>query len=462
MNTFASAIDNQLTTTENGMKARKSSASACVDLFYKIGASRGKNIVPSFIAAQAENQELALRIALWARDVRGGAGERQIFRDILQHLEYTEHPELCRVIPKVPELGRWDDLLVFTGKAQELADSYILAALAKNNQLCAKWMPRQGPHAERLRKRIGVSPKQWRKWLVSLTNVVEQKMCAKQWSQINFSQVPSLAHARYKQAFNRNAPQEYQAYANKLKTGETKINAAAVYPYDVIKGVQMQPRYSAAEVSVLEAQWNALPNYIGNADVLPLVDVSGSMCTPVSGLTVTALVVAVSLGLYCADKNSGAFNGCFLTFSESPELLNLRGSIVQKVQQMVRSNWAMNTNIAKAFRSILKTAVEGKVAQDQMPKILLILSDMQFDQCIQGYSAFELLEKEYETHGYEMPKVVFWNLAARDNAPVRFDQQGTALVSGFSPSVLKAILGGENFTPEGIMLKAVMQERYSY
>lgn len=462
MNTFASAIDNQLTTTENGMKARKSSASACVDLFYKIGASRGKNIVPSFIAAQAENQELALRIALWARDVRGGAGERQIFRDILQHLEYTEHPELCRVIPKVSELGRWDDLLVFTGKAQELADSYILAALAKNNQLCAKWMPRQGPHAERLRKRIGVSPKQWRKWLVSLTNVVEQKMCAKQWSQINFSQVPSLAHARYKRAFSRNAPQEYQAYANKLKTGETKINAAAVYPYDVIKGVQMQPRYSAAEVSVLEAQWNALPNYIGNADVLPLVDVSGSMCTPVSGLTVTALDVAVSLGLYCADKNSGAFNGCFLTFSESPELLNLRGSIVQKVQQMVRSNWAMNTNIAKAFRSILKTAVEGKVAQDQMPKILLILSDMQFDQCIQGYSAFELLEAEYSAHGYTMPKVVFWNLAARDNAPVRFDQQGTALVSGFSPSVLKAILGGENFTPEGIMLKAVMQERYSY
>lgn len=462
MNTFAHAIDNQLTTTENGMKARKSSANACVDLFYKIGASRGKNIVPNFVAAQAENKELALRIALWARDVRGGAGERKIFRDILQYLESTNYPELYRIIAKVPELGRWDDLLVFTTSyAQEIADTYILGALSKNNQLCAKWMPRQGVHAERLRKRIGVTPKQWRKWLVSLTNVVEQKMCAKQWNQINFNQVPSLAHARYKRAFGRNAPQEYGAYASRLKTGNAKINAAAVYPYDVLKGVHML-RYSHVETSVLEAQWNALPNYMGSADVLPLVDVSGSMQVSVGGIAVTALDIAVSLGLYCADKNKGAFNGCFLTFSERPELLNLRGSILQKVQQLVSSNWGMNTNIAKAFKKILETAVEGKVEQSAMPKILLILSDMQFDQCIQGYSAFELLRAKYSAHGYTMPKVVFWNLAARDNAPVKFDQQGTSLVSGFSPSVLKAILSGENFTPEGIMLKAVMDSRYDF
>ena len=457
---FKDAIVDQVAFTENGMKARKQTGSKCVDLFFKIGASRGKDIIPHFVAALAESRELALRIAQWARDVRGGAGERQIFKDILKFLNAVNAPELESLIKKTPELGRWDDLLVLEGGRSNMADKPILEALKRGDQLCAKWMPRQGPHAERLRKQLKLSPKEWRKLLVGLTHVVEQQMCAKQWEAINFDHVPSLAHARYRQAFLRNSTIAYQKYLGLLKKGEAKVNVGAVYPYDVLKGAHSYSySWREDEAELIVAQWNALPNYIGSANILPLVDVSGSMMVSVSGGT-SALDVAVSLGLYCADKNTGPFNGCFLTFSERPELLYLQGSIVEKTRQMVKAHWEMNTNIALAFDKILETAVAGKVSQTEMPEILLILSDMQFDECVNGYSAFEALERKYQEAGYQMPKVVFWNLAAKDNAPVRFDQHGTAMVSGFSPQLLKSILAAENFTPEGIMLRAVMVPRY--
>ena len=454
---FKQAVLSQLTTTENGMPAYKQTGSKCVDLFFKIGASRGQDIIPHFVAAWVENRELALRIAQWARDIRGGAGERQIFKDILKFLNAVDAPELESLIKKTPELGRWDDLLVLE---HPQADKLIITALQRGDKLCAKWMPRQGPHAERLRKQLKLTPKGWRKLVVGLTNVVEQQMCAKRWDEINFEQVPSLAHSRYRTAFARNAQLAYPDYISRLKAGKAKVNVGAVYPYDVLKGVHAFS-YSTRrdEQELIVAQWNALPNYIGSANILPLVDVSGSMMVSVSGGT-SAMDVAVSLGLYCADKNTGPFNGCFLTFSERPELLYLQGSIIQKAQQMVKSRWGMNTNISLAFDKILETAVAGKVSQAEMPEILLILSDMQFDGCVNGYSAFEALERKYQEAGYQMPKVVFWNLAAKDNVPVRFDQHGTAMVSGFSPQLLKSILAVKNFTPEGIMLRTVMIPRY--
>jgi hypothetical protein len=179
---------------------------------------------------------------------------------------------------------------------------------------------------------------------------------------------------------------------------------------------------------------------------------------------VTCLDVAVSLGLYLADKNVGKFKDTFLTFSGSPELLHLKGNIIQKCQQMVKSNWDMNTNLVKAMDKILKTAVEGNVSQEEMPQMLLILSDMQFDQCAKfDDSAMQMITRKFQAAGYNVPTIVFWNLRAADNVPAKFDQRGVALISGFSPSIMKAVLSGdtEQFTPEGIMLKAVMSDRYA-
>ena len=471
MNTFAQAIDNQLTVTENGMVARVATANAVVDLFY--GATRGVGIVPKFVAAYVQDSELTLRVVQWIRDVRGGSGERQLVRDILLHMEQYYPQDAMRLMTKLPELGRWDDLLVvMTPELKQVAYTMISDALKSGNGLCAKWMPRQGPLAMELRAFMGLSPKAYRKMLVGLTKVVESQMCAKDWDNINFSHVPSVAHARYKKAFGRNTA-KYSEYVVALKNGEpgAKVNAGAVYPYDVLKGALHSyelATMSADEVAVIEAQWGAMPNWIGDASVLPLVDVSGSMTCKAGGRNsksdLSCMDVAVSLGLYFADKNRGVFKDCFLTFSAQPELLRLRGSITQKITQMTESDWGMNTNLNSAMELILKTAVKGKVSQADMPATLVILSDMQFDQCVtHNDSALEMIARKYEAAGYTMPRVVFWNLnAGYGNAPAKFDESGVALVSGFSPAIASAVLSGdsEQFTPESVMRRAVMVPRY--
>ena len=473
MNTFVEAVKNQEARTANGMKARKSTANAIVDLFYNAGASRGKNIVPAFTAAMAEDRELALRVAAWLRDARGGAGERQLFRDILVHLEKTDTEAAKALLAKVPELGRWDDLFVFkTKELKEVAYTMLGDALREKNGLAAKWTPRQGPIAAEIRAFFGMSPKFYRKSLVEMTKVVETQMCAKDWDSINFSHVPSVAASRYKKAFNRNT-EAYAKYVAELmkdpkdRTIEVKVNAGAVYPYDVLKGRinTYGVKFDKTELNLIEKQWEALPNYVGDASILPLVDVSGSMSCPAGKNTkLSCLEVAVSLGLYLADKNKGKFKDTFLTFSGKPELLHLKGNINQKIDQMVKSSWDMNTNLNKAFEKILDTAMKGGVPQEEMPAMVLILSDMQFDQCVNhDDSAIEMIARKYRDAGYTLPKVVFWNLnAAYGNAPVKFDKSGTALVSGFSPAVVKPLLAGdlETFTPEAVMLKTIMDDRY--
>ena len=468
MSTFVEAVKNQEARTKNGMKARKSTANSCVDLFFKIGASRGKDITKDFVAAFAEDKDLALRIALWSRDARGGSGERQLFRDILVYLEKFDPESAKALVHKIPELGRWDDIFIFkTKELKEFAYDMLGDALRNRNGLAAKWTPRQGPIALEIRNYFGMSPKFYRKSLVSLTKVVETNMCAKDWDSINFSHVPSVASARYKKAFFRNT-EKYKEYVASLVKGEdgVKVNAAAVYPYDVLKGLSS---YNNVELSLVEKQWEALPNYVGDASILPLVDVSGSMSCPAGGRnsksSVSCLDVAVSLGLYLADKNKGKFKDTFLTFSGSPQLLNLKGTILQKVKQMNASEWGMNTDIVKAMDKILKTALQGGVPQSEMPEILLILSDMQFDQCARfDDSALQMVGRKFADAGYAMPKIVFWNLNAHDNVPAKFNEQNVALISGFSPAIMKSVLCGDldQFTPDAIMRKAVMIDRYNY
>jgi len=477
MTTFVEAVENQEARTENNMKARKSTANACVDLFFKLGAMRGKNVTAEFMAAYVEDRDLALRIAQYTRDVRGGAGERKLFRDILVHLEKSDPDAALALLRKIPEIGRWDDIFVFkTTQLKNAAYTMLGDALRNRNGLAAKWTPRQGSLAVEIRKFFGMSPKFYRKSLVELTKVVESQMCAKDWDNINFSHVPSVAAARYKKAFKRNTP-KYAEYVAELmkapedRSVEVKVNAAAVYPYEVLKGVnnlRYKAQFDKTELDLIVKQWEALPNYVGEANVLALVDVSGSMSIPVGGSvtgTTTCLDIAVSLGLYVAEKNKGKFKDTFLTFSSDPELLHLKGDVVQKSLQMIKSSWNMSTDLNKAMVKILKTAKDGGVPQSEMPEILLIMSDMQFNQCANfDDSAMQMIERKYEQAGYQVPKIVFWNLNARDNVPVKFDKSGVALVSGFSPAILKAVLAAdmEEFTPAAIMCKAVCVPRYDY
>ena len=468
--TFATAaaeyVANTPARTKNGMKAFSTTKSAVLDLFSAIGSARGSNLSLQFAAALAENEDLAVRILLWARDIREGAGERAQFRNLLTELE-TYKPELAgRLLRKIPELGRWDDVFALKDPINRShAFEFIREALSNKDGLCAKWMPRKGPVAIELTKYLGLTPKGYRKLIVGLTNVVETQMCAKDWEAINFSHVPSVASARYQKAFGRNAKDAYAQYLRELqkpvseRAPGVKINAGAVYPYDVLKSV------FKGNAAAADAQWDALPNYIGDASIFPIVDTSGSMGSMhYSSGTVRPIDVSVSLGLYCSGKNTGAFKDLFMIFDTTPKLINAKGTLSQRVKQM-REIVAGSTDLHAAFDMLLDIAVKGKVPATDMPDILLILSDMQFD-CCRGYDdrAQEMIERKYAAAGYTAPKVVYWNLSQYGNQPVRFDEKGTALVSGFSPAIMKSVLANELevFTPWNVMIKTIASDRYAY
>ena len=459
---------NASATTANGAVTNASSLNRNVDLFFLAGASRGKDITPTFIGAMVEDSEVALRILQWTRDARGGAGERETFRKLFSYVLKKEPALASRMLVKVPEIGRWDDVLLAFGSGIE-REALRMIAFALNNTkdgLCAKWMPRQGAEANKIRSYLKLTPKEYRKLLVSLSNTVEQKMCAQDWTGITYPHVPSVAAGRYQKAFLKHDPVGYAEYKAKLVSGDAKINASVAYPYDVIRSLRN------GDVAVSDAQWKALPNYLegSNENILPVVDVSGSMSFVVSG-SVTAMDVSISLGLYLSERLGGAFKDTFCTFSSSPKLQKVTGSLSERYGQMQRSEWGMSTDIQAVFKMILTAGMKHKVSQDQMPTKVLILSDMEFNQCITtgssgrgvSVSAMEMIEKEYTAAGYKVPQIVFWNLNGRaGNSPVTYNKAGAALVSGFSPSIVKSVLGGEEMTPLSILLKTVMVERYDF
>ena len=493
MNTFADAVvatanapQRGYARTDNGMRTLQSTLNANLDLFGSI--KRGANVTQLFEKAFRENPDVAMRVAQYARDIRGGQGERKLFRDILKHLELA-HPDTLiesRLLENVAEIGRFDDLFIFDNyEVKQKAYAIVAKALSEENGLAAKWCPRKGPVAAELRNFLGLTPKRYRKLLVKLTNVVETKMCAREFDSINFSHVPSVAMSRYMTAFHRNAPEAFAAYKEALKKGDpkvAKVNASAVYPYDVVRmlgGAHSSPNsggygsyyrdvdyYQHVDTTVANAMWEALPDYMNDESILPIVDTSGSMGIKVGGSQVSALDVAVSLGLYTSGKNKGAFKDLVMTFSSSPTLEKISGTLSQRLNKMAKLHWEMGTNLHAAFDLLLQTALNGGVAEADMPKMLLIFSDMQFNSCVRfDDTALQMIRRKYEAAGYQMPAVVFWNLnATGDRQPVRFNEKGVVLVSGFSPSTMKAILAADldKFSPEAIMLQTVNVPRYDW
>lgn len=444
--------------TSNGAMTLATSTNANVDLFFQIGASRGTNISDMFAKALEENTELALRILLWARDIRGGAGERQTFRDLANTLDPLM---LGYILHKIPELGRWDDLLPFIGKSTE-AVQLITDALQLGNGLCAKWMPRQDSKgAKPIRKALGLTPKEYRKLLVSLSNTVEQKMCVGDWESIDFSKLPSKAAAMYQNAFNKHAPENYLAYKESLVSGDTKVNAAAIYPHDIIISMLR------GDEIVADAQWKTQPDYLEGSTkkILPVADVSGSM--KANGVN----HIAIALAIYLAERSESNFKNKFISFSSDPHFHSLTGdSLFEKYFSVNRSGEDMGTDLIKVFETLLEFAILNKVKQEDMPDSLAILTDMGFDEVLnaelyrkstQFSENVEVIKTKYANAGYECPQLIFWNLhGTPGNVPVSAVAENTVLVSGFSPSVMKGILKGGT-TPLEVMLDIVMDERYN-
>jgi hypothetical protein len=466
MSALFAAVNTKMGKTENGAAAHTSTLNACLDLFSQAGASRGKDITSAFAKAKAEDLKLATQILFWLRDVRGGAGERQLFRDNV--LSITTKENALQVVRKTVEVGRWDDLQVFLGtQYEDLVVSVTADALLTENALTAKWTPRSGAMFNLLRKKMELTPKELRKMLVRLSNTVEQLMSAGKWNEIDFSKLPSVASSRYMTAFHRNDSDRYEAYKNALVKGEAKINAGAVYPYDITKNIKRERFNSGSTtVQVAEQQWKALPDYMeGNTlKVLPVIDVSSSMDCPAGGSkSVTCMDVAVGLGMYIAERNGSFFKDQFITFHEKPEMYKMEGRLSDRMRAVYSAKWGGNTDLKATFDLILNAAVKHRLSADDMPTDIIILSDMQFDRADRkgNKTLFEVIRKQYEKAGYQMPRLVFWDLRAVGNYTVQQHETGTSLVSGFSPSLLKSILGGVNQTPYDTMLDTVNVERYT-
>ena len=461
MNQLVTAMQKQAnkTKTLNGAKAYKSTKNAVLDLFSSWGGMRGKDILPLLRNAINDDLHLTLRCCLWGRDIRGGAGERDLFRTSLLHIADCGFPTLHKLIHRIPEVGRWDDLLVLhSTQYWPTVVELINQALKDGNGLCAKWMPRKGIIAQTLQKDLGMTPKQYRKTLVNLTKVVETQMCANKWTEINYSHVPSKAAQIYKNAFKRHDEKGYKTYLEGLVKGTTKVNAGAVFPYEIIRQVN--------EPQLMEAQWKAQPDYVPEGiSFLPIIDCSGSMGWLGSKQgPVQPLEVAISLGLYLSERNKSVFKNLFVTFSEDPTFQYVKGSLHDRMHQMSTEKWGINTNIQAVFDKLLDLAVKNRVDPKDMPTHMIIVSDMQFDHCCHNNNNQKQIMRKFEKAGYKAPILVFWNVNDHGNKPVTEQRENTVLVSGFSPSIMKTLLKAdiESITPVAQMMATLMQERYNF
>lgn len=458
------ALQTKDTLTENLMPTHSTSNSACLDFFGCIGSARNwqeQDIINVFVKALEENPLTAMRTLFWARDVRGGAGERRVFRVCAKFLdnkiEYRDY--IYTNLHLIPFYGRWDDVFVLD---DPIVFGMISDGLENCDGLLAKWLPRKGKFASRVKRELGFSAKEYRKVIVGLTDVVESKMCKKQWEGIKYEHVPAVAFHKYRKAFKRNDESRFEQFVQAVKQGEKEIKAGTLFPYQLYQAFIKNENYDA-----IEAQWMNMPDYMkGNKErVLPVCDTSGSMESRYGGYnaTLTPMDISVSLGVYISERNKGAFKDVFVTFSREPRLQQLKGSVCSRFGQLQRADWGMNTDIEKVFKLVLSTGIKYNVPEKQMPTMVLIISDMQFDAAVIGCnnSALEMIKKLYNGYGYKLPKIVFWNVNARvGQIPVKAHDKNTAIVSGCSPAILKNLLSGVDMSPVGIMNTTVHSERY--
>ena len=467
-----SAIQTNDSLTANGCATNSTSGSYLVDLFFQISAMRNRDdqdIITVFSRAFSEDPLCAMKILFWSRDIRKGQGERRIFKTIIKNLSKSGQRVVRANVHNIPVFGRWDDLFCLFGTPLENdALDFISRTLSSPEnsnaaKLCAKWMPREKSAkkvlAKKIRGHMKLSAKAYRKLLSGLTSVVETGMCNNDWDSIDYEAVPSVAMLRYKNAFNKHSPGAWAEFVSDLESGKAKINAGVLHPHQIAFEARR-----GDDCGVLDAQWNSLPNYLMNNPnrMLPVVDTSGSMYG-VEGAGFAPIDVSVALGLYIAERNNGPFKDFFITFSETPSLVRVSGSsLEEKLKMIEKSDWGYSTNLEATFDLILNNALQHDIAEEDMPNVVLVISDMEFDHSCDNYSAIDLIRNKYDQAGYVLPKIVFWNVNARpNNVPVKFDDHGTAMISGFSPSIMKDVLSESEISPKRIMKNVIDSPRYS-
>ncbi len=483
-----------MTRTENGAATYRSTESACLDLFSRIGAIREEDeryITNSFSRAYIEDPDLAMKILFFARDVRGGLGERRVFRVIMNWLAAFHKESVLRNIELIAEYGRFDDVVeLIDTDCRDSALEYIRKQLAADMMalagggsvsLLAKWLPSvNASSADTVRKAkviaraLKMSDAQYRKTLSKLResiSLIENSLREKDYT-FDYSKQPSRAMYKYRQAFIRNDRERYMEFLNRVEKGEAKLNTSALMPYDIIAPVvswaNCWTEMNGRSVSVsddlrrsMNVSWNALEDFTDGRNAIAVIDGSGSMYD--SGRPMAA-AVALSLGIYFAERNKGAFRNHFITFSGNPQLVEIQGrDIVDKTLYCESFSEIANTDIQKVFELILGTAVENRLPQSELPETLYIISDMEFDYCTNGadITNFEYAKELFERYGYKLPQVVFWNVRSRnEQVPVTMNEQGAILVSGFTPRLFSMMASGE-YSPYDFMMMVTSSERYA-
>ena len=462
MDNFTNAMFSNDTFTNNGAVTHSTAGSSCLDLFFIAGASRTmseEDIIKAFIRAYREDRLTAIKILFWARDARGGAGEKRFFQVIMRYLAKMLPHVHEQLAIHIPTFGYWKDIFV-TEEPNEDNLNWLSIQLKENANanLLAKWFPRKGSWFVGMHKYLGMTAGNFRRMLVSMSNTVEQKMCANEWETIQYSKVPSVAGKRYSNAFNMHDGVRYASYINDVIEGKQKMNASVLFPSDIVHKITKFRWDEEDNTLAYDAMWKSLPNYMEGCKerILPVCDVSGSM----QG---TPMDVSIGLGLYISERNEGPFKDLVLTFSESPQFHMIQGNTISdRIHNLSRADWGMNTDLAKTFTVLLDRAVAGKVLQEDMPTKLLIISDMEFDAACGTRTNFDYIKDLYARCGYQMPGIIFWNVNGRlGNVPVKANTPNTALVSGFSPSIIRSVLGGDELSPLAVMLKTINAERYS-
>ena len=464
------------TRTENGAVAISTTGNACLDLFGSIGSLRnadGNRIHTLFAEAYKENPLFATKIAFYSRDITQGLGERKTFRTLLRYMAEMHPNALKPNLDLIGVYGRYDDLYCLIGTPLE---NNMWAAMKKQFEedlsnlhngnaisLLAKWIKTADASSKETRKlgiltaqKLGYPVYNFKRIVRSMRKhigVVEGLMSANRWNEIKYSAVPSRAMMIYRKAFMRHDEERFSEFVNKAATGEEKINSSTLFPYDIVEKFL----YRHESSKVLEAQWSQLPNYIDEGtNAIVMADVSGSM----SG---RPMATSIGLAIYFAERNKGDYHNLFMTFSANPQIVTLRGeTLEQKIRNVSKVEWGMNTDLKAAFDKVLNIAIKNETPKEDMPKSIIVISDMEIDRCgNREWTFYDKMAHKFQKHGYEIPNIVFWNVNSRhDVFHADKSRKGVQLCSGQSVTVFKQLMGCIGYTPIEMMEKVINSERY--
>lgn len=494
-----------LTETENGAIAVKSTLDSVVDLFGTIGSMRennyhepasvNKELLPMFAKAMQENKELAMKTLFYVRDCRGGMGEKEVFKTIMLALLELETEESYLLfknnIANIVEFGSWKDLLdIFnrTNNSQAKLDivDYIYDTIhtdirlmneCKTPSLLAKWLPTinsKSKHTKlKAKNLLTLMPKldfDYRNYCTQarkMLKIVERNIAQKTFNEINYSAVPSRCMLFNRNLFIEKDNKHFNEYLDSLQKGETKINSSVLFPSDITdaylsKGFDWKG-FSYEVDTVLEEQWKALPNYMDKPlNAICVVDTSASMFG-------VPMNVATALGIYIAERNpSETYRNKCLEFSHIVKFIDFSKAKTLNEKMCCYTYQCADTNIEKVFNCILELAIANNLKQEDIPTHLIILSDMQFNSATGNYTNSDrkfktLMEKirdKYNQQGYKIPQIIYWNLNVRRLNFPEIAKDGVCYVSGYSPAIMKAVLNTEMLTPLQVVKNAVLVDRY--